>query len=166
MDMDDNLRAFLKVIQHAEGTDRSRDPYRVTFGYEHTIQDLSDHPAITGEWTGKRLPDSYCRAVGLAPGCVSTAAGAYQFIKPTWENLKRYLDLPDFTAASQDEAATQLLRDSGSIDDILYGNFEEAIRKNNRIWASLPGSPYGQPTRTMNDLKTKYLEYGGKLIVA
>lgn len=37
-----------------------------------------------------------------------------------------------------------------------YGNFAEALRKVNRIWASLPGSPYGQHTHSTGDLWEYY----------
>ena len=48
-----NVAAFLSMIASSEGTDRAADPYRVCFGYKHTIADLGDHPAITGEWKGE-----------------------------------------------------------------------------------------------------------------
>ena len=51
-----NLSAALEVIKLAEGTDRGSDPYRVCFGFGHTIRDLSEHPAITGEWRGATPP--------------------------------------------------------------------------------------------------------------
>ena len=75
-----NLQAFLATIRHSEGTDRAADPYRVVYSYNHTIVNLSDHPAVTGEWKGAPLDN-------LGPlyvGKISTAAGAYQIIKPTW----------------------------------------------------------------------------------
>jgi len=54
-----NVAAFLAMIQRAEGTSAAgRDPYRVCYGYRHTIGNMRDHPAVTGEWRGERLPDA------------------------------------------------------------------------------------------------------------
>ena len=41
------------------------------------------------------------------------------------------------------------------------GRIEAAIAKCNREWASLPGSPYGQPTRTMAQALATYDAAGG-----
>src|SRR6202035_5065809 len=104
--MNQNIAAFLATIRHSEGTDKAADPYRCCYAYRHIIVDLSDHPVITGEWHGESL-------AGLGPtyvGKVSTAAGAYQIIKPTWVSLKARLSLRDFTGPSQDAAATELIR--------------------------------------------------------
>lgn len=46
--------------------------------------------------------------VALADGQVTTAAGRYQMVKPTWEAQKKKLGLPDFSPASQDLAAWDL----------------------------------------------------------
>jgi muramidase (phage lysozyme) len=34
----------------------------------------------------------------------------------------------------------------GAVDAAMSGNFQDAIWDFNRTWASLPDSPYGQPT--------------------
>ena len=156
-----NLNAFLKTIQYAEGTFREANPYAVTYAYDHVIQNFNDHPAITGEWTGKRLPDRYCTNVGLSPGCKSTAAGAYQIIKPTWNDIKNRQPYLNFDAQGQDEAAIFLLKRRDAYDLVLFGRFEEAIYKTAKEWASLPGSPYGQPTRSMGELRDFYVNQGG-----
>lgn len=152
-----NLAAFLAMTRHSEGTDKAPDPYRVVYGYGHTIKDLSDHPAVTGEWHGESLAN-------LGPayaGKISTAAGAYQIIVPTWRTCKRILNLPDFTGPSQDAAATELIREAGALDLVNAGRVAEAIGKCHGIWASLPGSTSGQPQRTMADLVHAYAGAGG-----
>jgi len=63
-----NVRAFLDMIQFAEGTAGQPDPYRVCYGYRHTIASLKEHPAVSGEWRGERLPGSFCSAAGMGPG--------------------------------------------------------------------------------------------------
>lgn len=162
-DPNKNTRAFLAAIMAAEGTDRRSDPYRVCFGYRHTIRDLRDHPTVTGEWRGEPLPDNQCRAAGFSPGCVSTAAGAYQIIRPTWERVKRRLSLPDFTAASQDAAAIELLRESGALAMIQRGDLRGAVTAARRTWASLPGAGYDQPERSLAWVQAAYLKAGGAL---
>jgi hypothetical protein len=46
---------------------------------------------------------------------------------------------------------------------VLAGRIEQAIARCNREWASLPGSPYGQPVRTMAQALATYAEFGGAL---
>lgn len=160
-DADRNISAFLETIARAEGTAQRSDPYRVCFGYRHTVVSFKEHPAVSGEWKGERLPDDQCRAAGYGPGCVSTAAGKYQIIKPTWASLKTRLKLPDFGPASQDRAAIQLLADCGALVHVKAGNFDRAISAARRTWASLPGAGYAQPERSMSFLQTVFLNSGG-----
>lgn len=156
-----NVRAFLETIKQCEGTASAADPYRVCYSYRHTVQDLADHPAVTGEWRGETLPAAMCAASGYGPGCVSTAAGAYQFIKPTWLKLKNKLGLPDFGPASQDAAAVQLLRDCGAYARLSVGDLAGAVRKASSQWASLPGSTAGQGGRSMGQVQAWYGGFGG-----
>jgi muramidase (phage lysozyme) len=159
-----NVQAFLALIRFAEGTERNGlDPYRVCYGYSHTVQDLSDHPSLTGEWSGKVLPDAMCRGAGFGPGCVSTAAGAYQFISSTWKGCKRALGLPDFGPDSQDRAAIYLISQRGALDDVKAGRVADATNKCRREWASLPGAGYGQPERRLADLVAVYEQAGGQV---
>lgn len=156
-----NVSAFLQMIQSAEGTAGAGDPYRVCFGYKHSIQDFTDHPALTGEWRGERLPDAMCRNAGFGPGCVSSAAGAYQIIKPTWANLKTALRLPDFSPASQDAACVELVRRRGALEDVKAGRITQAIAKCRNEWASLPGNYAKQGQRSVGDLIAWYQDAGG-----
>lgn len=154
-----NMRAFLDMIAFAEGTDRAADQYRVCYGYRHTIRDLSDHPAVTGEWKGESIAN-------LGPqytGKVSTAAGRYQLIRPTWLGCKRALNLPDFSPASQDAAAVYLIRQRRAADDVEAGRIAEAIDKCAAEWASLPGSTSGQPQRKLLALLDRFSAAGGAL---
>lgn len=156
-----NVSAFLGLIAYSEGTAGRADPYRVCYAYRHTIRDLSDHPAITGEWKGEKLSDALCAGAGMRPGCVSTAAGRYQLIKPTWNGARRALNLPDFSPASQDAAAVYLIRQRGAIDDVKEGRLSVAIEKCRREWASLPGAGYGQPERRLSSLVAAFERAGG-----
>ena len=140
-----SLRAFLAVIRAGEGTS-DPDGYRRHYG--GTLFDsFADHPckAITaGRWT-------------------STAAGAYQFLMGTWRECAAALALPDFSPASQDLAAVFLIRRRGALPDALAGRLDAAIAKCAKEWASLPGSPYGQPTRTLAQAHAVYAQAGGAL---
>ena len=158
-----NVAAFLSMIASSEGTDRAADPYRVCYGYKHTIADLSDHPANTGEWKGERLSDAMCKGAGLSPGCVSTAAGRYQMIRRTWDGCARALGLSDFTGPSQDAAAVYLVKQRGALDDVQAGRIADAIDKCRREWASLPGADYGQPERRLTALLDTFTNAGGNL---
>lgn len=156
-----NIAAFLQVLQRAEGTAGQGDPYRVCYGYGHRIADLSDHPAITGEWKGQVLPDGMCAMAGFGPGCVSSAAGAYQIIKGTWLSVRKSLALPDFGPASQDAAAVELIRRRGALEAVKAGRFSEAVSKCRNEWASLPGNYAGQGQRSIGTLAQWFSEAGG-----
>lgn len=163
IDTSANVRAFLQAIALAEGTANQADPYRVCYSYRWTIQDLKDHPAITGEWKGEKLSDKLCSAAGLGPGCVSTAAGKYQITKGTWTKLKSRLALRDFSPSSQDAAAIELLRESGALDAAQRGDVAAAVGKARRIWASLPGAGYEQPERSLAWVQNQFTNAGGVL---
>lgn len=157
----ENERAFLDLIQWAEGTDKAEDPYRVCYGYKHTIKSFSDHPAITGEWAGEVLSDEMCRNAGLGPGCRSTAAGAYQLIKPTWRGIKERLRLDNFEPHNQDRAALYLIANRKALEDVHAGRIQTAISKCSSEWASLPGNFAGQPQRRKDDLVAVFERAGG-----
>lgn len=156
-----NIAAFLTVLQQAEGTAGRGDPYRVCYGYSHTISDMSDHPAVTGEWRGQVLSDSMCALAGFGPGCVSSAAGAYQIIKGTWLGLRNALGLPDFSPASQDAAAVELIRRRGALEDVKAGRFAQAVTKCRNEWASLPGNYAKQGQRSIGQLAEWFTNAGG-----
>ena len=158
-----NINAFLAMIRQSEGTAGQVDPYAVCYGYRHTIADFSDHPRNTGEWAGERLPDAMCVKAGFGPGCVSTAAGAYQIIRPTWNTIKARVGLVDFTPPSQDAAAVQLIANRGALEDVKAGRITSAISKCRNEWASLPGNYAGQGQRNQSDLVAWYQQNGGAI---
>lgn len=156
---DDLMSAFLAMIRRAEvgGWDDARR-YTTFYGGAQ-FSNLADHPVATGAMRGVRLSDAMCRGAGFGPGCVSTAAGAYQFILPTWRRLRAAgaggagsPRLPDFSPASQDEAARRLVRQIGADILLQQGRVTDAITKAGSVWASLPGSRAGQPQRSMDTL--------------
>ena len=147
-----NVKAFLAVIRHCEGTD-GPDGYRTLFG-GGLFDDFSRHPGIAITRTLRGVP------------ITSTAAGAYQFLKRTWDGLVKQYNFPDFSPFCQDQGAIALIRGRGALADVEAGRFEDAIRKCNKEWASLPGSPYGQPVKTIEYCKRIYEQNGGVYMVA
>lgn len=157
-----NLQAFLAMIRRAEGT-AGVNGYRTMFGGA-LFTSFADHPRRAVRFTdqlGRRL--------------WTTAAGAYQFlaISPlpdggftkvnTWDRLQLALGLPDFSPASQDAAAIELIREEGALDDVRAGRFDLAVGKVRNVWASLPGAGYAQPERKLDDLRVAYVNAGGVL---
>ena len=144
---DRNVQAFLRVIRAGEGT-ADEDGYRRHFGGE-LFTDFSRHPnrVITKPLAGKQLS--------------STAAGAYQFLGRTWSECQGALKLPDFSPASQDLAAVFLISRRKGLEHILAGRLEQAIAACAKEWASLPGSPYGQPVKTVAQCRAVYEQHGG-----
>lgn len=140
-----NLRAFLRMIREGE-SGQTEAAYRTIVGGGQ-VSDLTDHPR---------------QRVYVEPLKVwSTAAGAYQFLERTWDGCVRALGLADFQQQSQDAAAVYLIRGRQALDDVLAGRVQDAIRKCAREWASIPGSPYGQPVMTMQRALDVYRTWGG-----
>ena len=129
--MSPRLRAFLRVIREGE-SGQGDDAYQVMFGGAK-FDSFADHP----------------RQKHTFGTLTSTAAGAYQFLSRTWDECRDVLGLPDFSPDSQDRAAVFLIKRRGALDDVEAGRITEAINKCGREWASLPGSPYGQPVQTL-----------------
>lgn len=138
-----NVRAFLRVIRRGEGT-ADEAGYRRIFGGQ-LFSSYADHPRI----------------VVRKNGYTSSAAGAYQFLTSTWDETARIMGLLDFTPASQDWAAVGRIAARGALEDVKAGRFETAIKKVASEWASMPGSPYGQPVISMSTARAVYAAAGG-----
>jgi muramidase (phage lysozyme) len=144
-----NLQAFLDMIAVSEGTTR----YGNAHGYDVLVGGTlfvgyADHPR---------------KLVKLQPGLSSTAAGRYQILARYFDAYKRSLMLPDFSPASQDAIAIQMIREQGAILDVEAGRFAIAVHKCKNIWASLPGAGYGQHENTLAELQDAYTKHGGVL---
>jgi muramidase (phage lysozyme) len=142
---DGNVQAFLTLIRTGEGT-LGAAGYRTLFGGS-LFESFADHPRIK------------IRRNGIT----STAAGAYQFLAGTWDEMQAKYDLPDFTSDSQDIACIGLIKRRGALADVIGGRFKTAIDKCNKEWASLPGSPYGQPTLTYARAQNVLAQSGANL---
>ena len=142
---DSNMEAFMLVVRKGEGT-LGDAGYSTIYGGSQ-FQDFSDHPRI----------------VVHAGALASDAAGAYQFLSTTWDFIKRYIDLPDFSPQNQDKAFVWYVTYLGAYDNIIAGNISAAIAQCNKTWASLPGSPYGQPVQTLAGALSFFQNSGGNL---
>lgn len=158
---DNNVAAFLAAIRWAEGT-ADANGYRRMFGGA-LFDSFADHPRRAVRFTNKEGRTLW-----------TSAAGAYQFlaISPipggstkvdTWDRLQEKLGLPDFSPASQDAAAVELIREAGALGEVKAGNFAAAVQKVRRIWASMPGAGYAQPEKTLERLAAVYQTKGGTL---
>lgn len=151
--MTDQLRAFLDVIAWAEIGPRllavSDNGYNVlvgsTAGHPVLFTSYADHP----------------RKLVKIGKIRSTAAGRYQILSRIYDHYKAELRLSDFSPASQDAIAIQLLREVKAINPIEIGLFDVAIHRARPRWASLPGAGYGQPEKKIEDLRRVFAEAGG-----
>lgn len=160
--MHKNLRAFLDVIAHSEGTKGlGDDGYNVIVGSRPsqviTFSSYRDHPRICVR-VRKDNP-----ATAFDEELLSTAAGRYQVLERYWDHYRVQLKLPDFSPASQDAIALQLIRECRAIEPITLGRFETAINLCRSRWASLPGAGYGQHENTMFSLRVAFVDFGGIL---
>jgi len=91
----------------------------------------------------------------------STAAGLYQINHPTWLTLVKQTGLSDFSPATQDAMAIQLITNKGALADVDAGNFASAVQKCGPVWASLGYNSYGQPTNALSSLQSWFESAGG-----
>ena len=154
-DVTPQRRALLDTIRRAEGTlSQGKKGYKVLFGGGF-FPDLTRHPEKViskGRYT-------------------SAAAGAYQFLPPTWKIAKKALNLRDFGPDSQDQAALFLIQRRCALDMADKGKLTPKLVNNLAPeWASFPKvsgkSYYGQPVRRFSDLNGFYdrrlVALGGK----
>lgn len=146
-----NMKAFLDMLAYSEGTDNERQKTN-NHGYDVIVggslfTDYSDHPR---------------NLISLPKlGIKSTAAGRYQVLAKFYDAYKKQLHLPDFSPASQDAIAMQLIRECKATADIEAGHIADAIHKCRSRWASLPGAGYGQHEQKLDKLIQVYKAAGG-----
>lgn len=145
--MNPNRKAFLDMIAVSEGTAHiGNNGYNVIVGGA-LFESYADHP--------RKL------VVLNKAGLKSTAAGRYQILSRYFDIYKKVLKLSDFSPASQDAIALQLIKECRALSDVDAGRFNDAVRKCRSRWASLPGAGYGQHENTLEDLRVAYRDAGG-----
>ena len=147
-----NRYALSQVVQHAEGT-RGPDAYRVMFGHSASnprlLNDFSQHP-------NNPYPTPW--------GKNSEAAGAYQFMMPTWNDITRANpDIRDFSPESRERAFDFLAKRRGVNPTAPINNindFTDVMTRFSPEWASLPykggESYYNQPVKKIEELWNVY----------
>ncbi len=142
-----HVAAFLDMLAHAEIGERllreSDDGYDVLVGGKR-FETYARHPNIL-----VHLPRW---------GISSTAAGRYQFLRRTWDDLTEQLRLRDFSPEAQDRGAVRMFVWAGALDEIKAGQVEKAMHLCRKLWASLPGAGYGQPEKKQSELLAVYRE--------
>jgi muramidase (phage lysozyme) len=118
-------------------------------GKRENFTDYAEHPFA------HREP----KLIRHVPLLRSTASGRYQVLYRFWRVYELQLGLADFSPASQDAVALRQAKECGGLAHLANGELALALKACSKIWASLPGSPYGQPTRTMEVAVSKYHEY-------
>jgi lysozyme len=142
-----NIDAFLWAIRVSEGTD-GLNGYSMLVG-GGLFGSFADHPRVLVD-----LPKL---------GIKSSAAGAYQILRRTWDDVRSAIGAPDFSPTWQDRAAVELIRRRGALADVRAGRFTTAIDKCKKEWASLPGAGYGQHENSLARLQNAYVSAGGML---
>lgn len=136
-----NVRKFLDLIAQAEGV---KHGYNTMFGNER-FGSLATHPNVRKAFKQTDGKTNY-----------TTAAGRYQFLNSTWNNLAKRYGFRDFSPQAQDLGAIALIAGRGALDDVLKGDWQAAIQKTGKEWASLPSSTYKQGKRSW-DFVNKHL---------
>ncbi|MBW5285757.1 glycoside hydrolase family 104 protein, partial [Burkholderia gladioli] len=161
-----NVVAFLDMIPVSEIDAYTRahsdDGYNVLVGSHGPITkpDGTKIPANVKLFNSYAThPNAYDAATN------STAAGRYQLLNKYFQPYARQLHLTDFSPLSQDLIALQQIRERRAIPLIQAGQLAAAIQACCNIWASFPGSPYGQHTNPFSMLSAAYVAAGGKLAV-
>lgn len=148
--MTQNEKAFLTMLALSEGTEH--------IGHEH------GYNVLVGGTTFSSYADHPRKVVKLSKTLSSTAAGRYQILERYYDAYRIKLRLPDFSPASQDAIAMQLIRECRALDLINKGRIRDAINACSSRWASLPGANYpGQRMNHMDDLLNAYRNAGGKI---
>lgn len=138
-------KALLDTIAFAEGTrGHGQDGYNILYAYR-TIDDCNRHPNRV------ICSGSYC----------SSAAGRYQFLNTTWNGL----GLPNFRPENQTRGAMTLIswrKATIPADRAMSATeFANVMSKISYEWASLPPGRYGQPVKTMTQLRSQYCALAG-----
>ena len=142
--------ALQTVIRNVEGT-KGEKGYNTRFG-GHQFEGFEAHPNI---------------AAPTPWGTQSEAAGAFQFMKPTWDRAAKDLGLTDFTPESQQKAGRYLTQGRGVNPDADLSDFNafaSSISKLSPEWAGLPNSTngrtgyHGQANADMKELHQLYLQ--------
>jgi len=143
-------KALHDAIAFAEGTrGYSKDGYDVMFSFR-LFSSCQVHPN---------------RCIAFGSSC-STAAGRYQFLTTTWNSVKSARGLASFEPENQERGAAYLISNTRRVTvpqdrPMTATEFSNAMSKLSYEWASLPPGRYGQPSKTMSQMRAAYCSYAG-----
>lgn len=154
------LIAFARAITYAEGTADGEGYFREV-GNKNYGENQMNHPGAENVYRY------------METGYNSDAYGRYQMLSSTWASWARQADVPTTKSGSnrygeayynmapqyQDKAMLEYLVRTGLQDDLIAGRVEQAVRKVNGTWSSLPGgSQRNSKTSQFYDIYQKMLQ--------
>lgn len=145
-------RGLLNAIAGPE----SGGAYDILYGGRH-FSDLSHHPHVAVPIT-----------TGPNAGQTSSAAGKYQFLGSTWDDIAGRYGLQDFSPANQDYGAWALANEvyrqktGGDLTEALRaGKLPEVAKTLSGTWTSLAGGIEAQPQGAGRGLLANYAAGAG-----
>lgn len=103
-----NVAAFLDTLAFSEGT--ATHPLTRNNGYDVIVTGIDGKPEIFTDYRDHPFAGGRPAKVFNRRGEKSTASGRYQQLYLFWPHYKKQLALPDFSPASQDRLAIQLIQ--------------------------------------------------------
>jgi len=143
-------KALHDAIAYAEGTrGYSNDGYDVLFSFRLTSS-CQRHP-------------NQCISFGST---CSTAAGRYQFLTSTWRSVASARNLGTFEPENQERGAAYLISTTRRVSvpqdrAMTATEFSNAMSKLSYEWASLPPGRYGQPNKSLSQMRSMYCSIAG-----
>lgn len=162
--LDRNVQAWMRVIREGESSPDTDEAYVALFGWSRksggpTFNDFSTHPRIAAmsKWGWTSAAGAY-QAMATVPGKVKT---------DTWDNARDWFSTRGYQLTmrpdDQDLFAVWCTARRGALQAVIAGQIVLAMSMCNEEWASLPASPYGQPTVSAERLLAVYARFGGTL---
>lgn len=159
---DGNFQAWLRVIRLGETSPDTPEAYHALFGWSPTslkpsFSDMSGHPKVATltKWGWTSAAGAYqAMAAVLGKVTTDTWGECHDWCRARGHNLT-------MEPADQDLFAAWCTARRGAVTAVLDGQIETAIKLCAKEWASLPGSPYGQPLRTLSECLAVYARFGG-----
>jgi muramidase (phage lysozyme) len=137
------VQALLAVVRDGESGNR----YDAIVNSKQGFSDFSRHPNVRVLVSPPHLgPDGK-----MTPALHSTAAGAYQMNKGTWDGAASAIGLTDFQPRSQDLAAAYVLRQTKAVDKLQEGDVPGAIHagaSQGQIFPKADGNAIAGPGQT------------------
>lgn len=156
-----NRPAFLTMVGCSEGTVTSGAT--INDGYDVIVTGVGGVPEVFTDYSNHPFANGRAPKVINKNGLLSTASGRYQILLHEWFAYKMLLKLSDFSPASQDAVALQIIKERHALPNIDVGLLDTAIGQCSNIWASFPGNDYAQRQNKIALLEKFFTDAGGVL---